>query len=127
MTTMNVAVVKLISFAVVLISGCTVFEPPESWVEFDPPLEYHIWYPEVERCIGVRRPFEKIIWRKVEVFPNVFHCGGSDKATGCFARPNVIYIVSGAINDEPTVKSEMIHYIRQSGKHDQLFFRCGEV
>ena len=109
----------------ILISGCAFepFEPSESWVEFNPPIKYRIWYGEAERCIGIQRPFEDIIWRKVEVFPNVFYCG-EKKATGCFVHPNTIYIVSGAINYEPTVKTEMIHFIRQNGKHDQLYFKC---
>lgn len=107
-----------------LLAGCTkMVEPSEDWIEYNPPQQYQVWHQEVERCVGIQRSFDDIIWRKVFAF--VFPCGNQDKAVGCFARPNIIYIVDGAVNYSPPIKDEMVHYIRQNGKHDALFDRCG--
>ncbi len=106
-----------------LLAGCTkMFEPSKDWIEYNPPQQYRVWHQEVERCIGTQRSFDDIVWRKV--FARVFQCGNSDIATGCFARPNTIYIVERALNHGTTVKNELVHYIRQNGKHDALAARC---
>ena len=105
-----------------LLSACNVFEPPESWDEFEPPTKYRVWHNEVQTCISEERSFDKIIWRKVHA--NKFHCGNSDDAVGCLAHPRTIYITQMSLNSALVVKSELIHYVRQNGLHDSLFWGC---
>ena len=111
--------------SLVLVLGCgKMFEPVEEWVPFDPPIQYRVWHNEVENCLGARRSFEKIQWRKVLGWPPVFGCGGSDIASGCYVSPNVIYIVESALNSSPIVKAEIAHYVVNNTKHDYLHEKC---
>ena len=104
------------------LGACNVFEPPEGWDEFDPPPQYRLWHAEVQTCVGARRPFDDLTWRKV--YAETFHCGGLDNATGCLAYPSTIYIVERALRASPVVKAEIVHYVRQNGLHDTLYTRC---
>ena len=113
----------------VLLVGCgSTYDPGEEWVEFTspwveftPPAEYRAWFREVESCCGAQRPFEDIVWRKVFAF--TIPCGAQD-AVACLVFPNTIYLVDGALRDQPTVRGEMVHYVRQYAGHDDLHARC---
>lgn len=107
---------------VLLLGACNVFDPPEGWDEFDPPAQYRVWHAEVQVCVGERRRFDDVVWRKVRAF--MFHCGDRDDAIGCLSRPNTIYLAQLTLNSPGVVKAELIHYVRQNGLHDALFSRC---
>lgn len=105
-----------------LLSACNVFDPPEPWDEFEPPAQYRAWHAEVQACVGARRSFDDLAWRKV--YAETFHCGGGDNMIGCLAYPSTIYLAERALNASPVVKAELVHYARQNGLHDTLFARC---
>ena len=112
------------SILLVLLTGCvSAFEPSERWIEFDPPAYYQTWHQEVETCLGVQRSFEDIRWRKV--YDGAFTCGAMAGAGGCFIRPKTIYLMEKYLDLEWLVKAELIHYVRQNGWHDELFYQCG--
>ncbi len=116
---------RLFLAAVLALAGCAgPFEPSEKWVEFEPPGQYRAWHAEVETCLGARRRFGDVVWRKVlraETFP----CGYLERAAGCFVHPRTIYIVEWLLGEEYLIKSELIHYIRHDIAHDAVFWWCG--
>ncbi len=113
---------RVVLLALLIGSGST-FDLGEEWVEFTPPAEYRAWFQEVESCCGAQRPFENIVWRKVFAF--TIPCGEQD-VVACLVFPNTIYLVDGALRDQPTVRGEMVHYVRQYAGHDDLHARCVE-
>ena len=114
-------------YLLLLLGACNVFEPPEPWGDFDPPVQYRLWHAEVQTCISDKRSFDEIIWRKVYV--EVFHCRRSSDPTaiGCFVQPNIIYLAQLTLNSEIVVKTEVVHYVRQNGLHDALLKLCTTV
>ena len=110
--------------SLLVLTGCVEpFSPSAGWDEFEPPGQYRAWHAEVEVCLGMRRSFDDIRWRKV--YAETFPCGGTEIATGCIDYPRTIYVVEYLLDYEPLVKAELIHYVRQDGPHDALFTRCG--
>ena len=109
-------------FLIVVTSCGSVFEPSESWEEFNPTQQYDLWHQEVESCVGAQRSFEDIVWRKV--YAAMFLCG-EVQSVGCYAHPRTIYVAAHLMNSESLIKGEIIHYIRRYGAHDALFERCG--
>ena len=108
-----------------VLTGCGgVSGPSEEWAGFTPPHQYRLWHEEVETCVGTKRPFDDIVWRKV--YAETFFCGGNPQiAAGCYDSPNTIYIVEPLLYAEWLVKHELIHYVRRNGKHDALLDWCG--
>ena len=109
--------------SLLLLTGCTgMLDPPECWDEFDPPHQYRVWHAEVQTCVGARRSFDDLVWRKV--YATQFHCGGRDDATGCLSRPHTIYLAQLTLNATTVVKEELVHYVTRNGLHDALLKRC---
>jgi len=113
------------TLVLLLLVGCAEFLPPEDWKALDPPGQYRVWYQEAEQCLNARRAFEDIVWRAVQA--TTFGCGGRDDAVGCLVLPYTIYLAQLTLGSELVVKTEIIHYIRQNGLHDNLLLRCGGI
>ncbi len=108
----------------ILLLGCAgVFEPSAPWETFDPPPSYQVWHHEVETCVHARRSFHDIVWRKV--YAEEFSCGAFDGAVGCYSKPHTITLVEERLDQDWLIKAELIHYVRDNGAHDVVFFTCG--
>lgn len=83
----------------------------------EPPLIYRTWYNEVRYCLNIRRDYDAIEWY---VADELILRG--DEKGGVWRRPNRIALLKRLVYHKPTVKHEMIHYIRQKGDHEFIIF-----
>lgn len=96
--------------------------------EFQPSATYRIWWDELLQCSDREGEFDDI--RFFEVLAPLtrsrqqFECFDGGLCTGAWERPDEIYIASGSLGSERTVKHEMLHFLLQGGEHGPVFFEC---
>lgn len=90
---------------------------------------YILWWSELEECVGISGDFHQL--RVVEVLAPLteskqqFPCFSDGRlCSGVWVPPKDIFLASGMINNERTVKHEMLHALLQSPQHGTEFFAC---
>jgi hypothetical protein len=110
--------------------------PPEGAVRLVAPSVYQTWWADVERCAGVTGDIDRIEWYEVPCTAGETGfecpdtpdglCAGEWKAPHLIslAGPNALF-PDGYVNDEFTVKHEILHDLLQTGDHPVTFQECG--
>jgi hypothetical protein len=90
-----------------------------------PPQVYRTWWTELEACIGVTAPFERVTWYEAGHLIN--RETGSDHV-GAWLPPHTIYIHSDYLLYVEGVKHEMVHELLQARDHSSdAYLRCAGV
>lgn len=102
-----------------------------TWREIEPTPTYVLWWSELETCVGASGDFSQL--RFAEVLAPLtesrqqFPCFTDRRlCSGVWEPPHDIYLASGMIGDERTVKHEMLHALLQSPEHGRPFFVCSQ-
>jgi hypothetical protein len=101
-----------------LLSCASPFAPKNA-TSFTPLPIYSQWWQEVEACSGLHGDMSKVKWAIVNVDSMKFYYFNCDgiMASGCWVRPNSIYIVKIDTLFEGLVKHEIQHDLLQRGDH----------
>lgn len=100
------------------------FEPVDVHPLVPPPV-YRTWWTEVEACLGVTAPFERVSWYEAARLVNR-DTGGEH--VGAWQPPHTIYIDSDYLLFVEGVKHEMVHDLLQTRDHgSDAFLRCAGV
>ena len=126
------AVIALIGVAA---AGCEVPTAPRGDMLRMPPAAFSQWWQEVEQCSGVSGDLARVDWYVVpcadgeagftcDVTPDGL-CAGEWRAPHVIqlAGPNRFF-PAGYVQDEWTVKHEMLHDLLGTADHPQAFKTC---
>lgn len=88
------------------------------------PVEYRIWYAELEACSGLKGNYDALVLRtaqKIEVAGETY--------SGYWERPHRITILVGMTYKKALVDHEFMHDLLQSPDHPAQFFNgnCGDL
>jgi hypothetical protein len=72
--------------------------------------DYGDWFAATEECVGKSKPYYRIRWFVID--SAVFQCGDV-RAIACFDSPNSIILSRDWMDEEETVRHEIIHYLIQ--------------
>lgn len=124
----------IIAIAVVACASRRDFGPvdlypmPKDTIRFPAPPQYVEWWGEVERCVGVGKPYYGVRWYAVKADRVAgFSANGFNGVAGV-ALPSHNAIVLGMpwVFDSAIVAHEMAHLVGSAGYHDPTIFqgRC---
>lgn len=116
-------------------AGCAEPTAPPSFAtegfdarQFKPGSQYELWWGEVSECAGRTGDLSAV--RFFEVLSPLsssgqqFACFDGRFCSGAWEPPDEIYLASGSLMVEQTVKHEMLHALLQDRDHGSVLFRC---
>lgn len=102
-------------------------EDIEGAVAYAPPDTFRHYWAEVEACSGLRGDFDRVRWHTVG---DRHHFRIDDVQYGGYWFPSHDILLAGRrVNDQRTIRHEMLHDLLGHSWHPPEFFvtRCGEV
>ncbi len=125
------AVIGTLVFA---LAGCSVIthlvvpstQPPVSGASrFEPPEKYTTFWKTLEGCARIKGNYKAIAWFKADSVT----VDGTDYNAYWFGKWNRVVIRSDRLDNDATIKHEMMHALIQNGGHPATYFsgRCGNL
>ncbi len=117
------------------VAGCQAPTAPANGQLISPPPVFSVWWQEVQQCSGLSGDLDRVRWYVVPCEPGEPGfvceatadglCGGEWVAphTILLGGPNKV-LPGGYVEDEWTVKHEMLHDLTGSSEHPDLFKNC---
>ncbi|MDX1394808.1 MAG: hypothetical protein R3195_10460 [Gemmatimonadota bacterium] len=85
-----------------------------------------LWWEQVEECVGAEGDIASVRFFRVTAPLDgpQFPCFDGQRCNGVWLPPDSVLLSAALVENERTVKHEMLHALLRTPSHSDVFFRC---